>query len=277
MYLNDIFVFGAMATNGWTSWVKDKTPVFHDYGRKSFTTYEQNPESTLLAISNYSIYFANPTRENERTRNKGNEILSKIEVTFDYMKSLFHKYFKNKDENWDSFTENMHNALYTTNDNGEFILRTYIHKKTLGTVAYAFKKAYDMDAKEKTIALKNSMISEMANTDEFYGNIGDSFKKNNVHVTLISTRSFEGAYGFTWLYTMKDSVGHTFVWFASNPITNYLMEEEVRNAIAHNEIVEFDIVGGSIKNHKTYTDKNGVETKQTIITRCSLANFKKVA
>lgn len=41
--------------------------------------------------------------------------------------------------------------------------------------------------------------------------------------------------------------------------------------------VEFEIIGGSIKDHKDYTDKNGITYKQTVVTRCKVDNWKMIA
>lgn len=41
--------------------------------------------------------------------------------------------------------------------------------------------------------------------------------------------------------------------------------------------VEFEIIGGSIKDHKDYTDKNGITYKQTVVTRCKIDSWKMIA
>lgn len=49
--------------------------------------------------------------------------------------------------------------------------------------------------------------------------------------------------------------------------------KEIQKAIENNIPISFDIVGGSIKEHKVYTDRNGVNYKQTMVTRCKIDNF----
>ena len=41
--------------------------------------------------------------------------------------------------------------------------------------------------------------------------------------------------------------------------------------------VELEIIGGSIKDHKDYIDKNGITYKQTVVTRCKIDNWKMIA
>lgn len=41
--------------------------------------------------------------------------------------------------------------------------------------------------------------------------------------------------------------------------------------------VELEIIGGSIKDHKDYTDKNGITYKQTVVTRCKIDSWKMIA
>lgn len=40
--------------------------------------------------------------------------------------------------------------------------------------------------------------------------------------------------------------------------------------------VELEIIGGSIKDHKDYIDKNGITYKQTVVTRCKIDNWKMI-
>ena len=45
---------------------------------------------------------------------------------------------------------------------------------------------------------------------------------------------------------------------------------EIEKQITDGVPVEFDLVGGSIKEHKEYTDRDGITVKQTVVTRCKL-------
>ena len=52
---------------------------------------------------------------------------------------------------------------------------------------------------------------------------------------------------------------------------------EIEESIDAGVPVELEIIGGSIKDHKDYTDKNGITYKQTIVTRCKIDSWKMIA
>lgn len=52
---------------------------------------------------------------------------------------------------------------------------------------------------------------------------------------------------------------------------------EIEESIDAGVPVELEIIGGSIKEHKDYTDKNGITYKQTIVTRCKIDSWKMIA
>ena len=227
------------------------------------------------------------------TREQFNSDLSKFYISFDFVKSLLDKYFKNPKDNWDIFTTNIHHALYCYDENNELKMRNSISKKNMGIVAYAFKKAMDMDRKEKAEALRLAKLSEFANKSDYYGNVGDKFKGNPIKLTLMSCPSFETQFSYTYIWNMRDDEGRNFVWFSSSCPSGMVaqlarkirwddeLDEDYRNKevarlgkiesnIDSNVPVSFTIIGGSIKEHKEYTDRNGIVTKQTVITRCKV-------
>lgn len=53
--------------------------------------------------------------------------------------------------------------------------------------------------------------------------------------------------------------------------------QEIEKMIDAGVPVELEIVGGTIKDHKDYTDKSGITYKQTILTRCKIDNWKMIA
>ena len=62
-----------------------------------------------------------------------------------------------------------------------------------------------------------------------------------------------------------------------NDWSENLRLQEIEKMIDAGVPVEFEIIGGSIKDHKDYTDKNGITYKQTVVTRCKIDNWKMIA
>ena len=65
--------------------------------------------------------------------------------------------------------------------------------------------------------------------------------------------------------------------FFSEKYSENLRLLKIEESIDAGVPVEFEIVGGSIKDHKDYTDKNGITYKQTVVTRCKIDSWKMIA
>lgn len=84
--------------------------------------------------------------------------------------------------------------------------------------------------------------------------VGEVGSKVQTELTLQGKRSFEGAYGLTWIYDLVDSTGNTFIWFASKPALS-----DFKNGSKIN--LKF-----TIKAHNEFKGE-----KQTAITRARVA------
>ena len=73
-------------------------------------------------------------------------------------------------------------------------------------------------------------------------------KISNVEVTLTKSRSFDGMYGTTYIYTFVEGK-HVYVWFTSK-ILPYAIGDTV-------------VLSGTVKEHKDYLGEH-----QTVVTRC---------
>lgn len=83
----------------------------------------------------------------------------------------------------------------------------------------------------------------------FFAEVGE---KIDTSVTLIKQGGFDGAYGYTHIYTFLSEDKHVLVWFSTKDINV--------------EVGQIVNIRGTVKGHKEY---NG--TKQTIITRCKVS------
>lgn len=206
------------------------------------------------------------------------------------IKDLIKNYYSNINEDTATmFDINMKNSLLDSEGN----LKDYISEKVFGIALYAVfnavKKTREAEARKK--------IAEMNSCNEYFGEVGYKFKGHALNVTLTKINRFETQFGCTYIWNMKDKDGHDFVWFSSvspygmlsqmesNIRWNDDLDEETKDkkleplnklftAIENGSPVNFDIVGGSIKDHKEYTNRDNVSTKQTIVTRCKIDNWK---
>lgn len=83
----------------------------------------------------------------------------------------------------------------------------------------------------------------------FFAEVGE---KVNTSATLIKKGGFDGAYGYTNIYTFLSEDKHVLMWFSTKDIDV--------------EIGQIVNIRGTVKGHKEY---NG--TKQTVITRCKVS------
>lgn len=83
------------------------------------------------------------------------------------------------------------------------------------------------------------------NTSEW---VGDVKQRLEVKIKVAQTRTFDGLWGTTWMYTMLDDEGRTFVWFSSG-------RADLKDGREY-------VIKGTVKEHKLY---NG--WKQTMLSR----------
>ena len=112
-------------------------------------------------------------------------------------------------------------------------------------VFYFNKRKHDIakQAREQERMAFNNSLAE-----GFYGEVSE---RVNTKATLIKQSGFDGAYGFTNIYTFLSDDKHVLVWFTTAELD-----------ISEGEIITLQ---GKVKGHKEY---NG--TKQTIVTRCKV-------
>ena len=113
-------------------------------------------------------------------------------------------------------------------------------------VFYFNKRKHDIakQAREQECMAFNNSLAE-----GFYGEVSECV---NTKATLIKQSGFDGAYGYTHIYTFLSEDKHVLVWFSTKDINV--------------EVGQIVNICGTVKGHKEY---NG--TKQTIITRCKVS------
>lgn len=95
------------------------------------------------------------------------------------------------------------------------------------------------------------LAEQVAPTSEWVGQEKD---KLTVQVKVERSNSFEGAYGWTTVFNMRDEAGNAFVWFSSK-----------HQAM---EVGKSYILTGTVKKHDTDNYRNGEKT--TVLTRCKV-------
>ena len=128
----------------------------------------------------------------------------------------------------------------------------YMNEKHLAFVASLIPLRKRVEEGVKTREQRQSEKRAEASRSEFQGNIGD--KLENLQVTIRNVRKFETQYGTTTLFNMQDDNGNIYVWFASNDPGG----DEGEKAL---------IKKATIKDHKLYKTPDGIELKQTVLTR----------
>lgn len=102
---------------------------------------------------------------------------------------------------------------------------------------------------------------------EYLGEVG---KRLTVNVTLKKSFSFENTFGYqtstTYIHSFEDGVGNVIIWKTANSLTEY---EYGPGTYTPHALVSCDLTG-TVKEHSEY---RGV--KQTILTRCKLANCER--
>ena len=126
-------------------------------------------------------------------------------------------------------------------------------------VKLPFDEVFDWNPLVKKISLKEgaAAVAETAiaetlpkSSSEYVGTIKE--KIQNIEVTLISTRTIDGYYGTSCIYTFKEGE-NVIIWITSSTKYNDI------------KAGEHFTLSGTVKDHKLY---KGI--KQTIMTRCTI-------
>ena len=95
------------------------------------------------------------------------------------------------------------------------------------------------------------------------GSVGD---RGSFELTILSKKVWEGHYGDTFFYIMKDDKENLFTWKASRPI------RKDGEAVQRGDKV---CLKGTIKDHTEYENRRtGEITKQNVLTRCKLVTVE---
>jgi len=160
-----------------------------------------------------------------------------LEVTDEDKKQIdeFFAYFEKKDENASDFIYNVKQTISAG---------IGVRPRKLGILCAAVNM-WIRDTKE---------VKEFV-PSEFYGEPKDRLKL--VPVKFLRVAAFDGAYGSQYLYTFRDGANHEFVWSTGGKF----------NLEAGDEV----LLSGTVKFHKTWTDRAGRDHNQTYVTRCKIA------
>lgn len=123
----------------------------------------------------------------------------------------------------------------------------YCKRKHIGRLAYipvAYQRYMDKQAERLAREQENKV---QALTSTYVGAIGERMTIDVAKGGFVT--SWEGDYGYTYLYKFEDVSGNVFVWFASSPA----------------DIKEGVTIKATVKNHN---ERDGV--KQTVVNRCKV-------
>jgi hypothetical protein len=188
------------------------------YGYKK-SSCDNSTANTIRNILNRSSNEKFDKNDFEKSKQKAEECLDWIRDNFQNTNSL-------NDFEYDMYT---------------VAKQEYITSKLIGYLAYLPIMKQKNDVKEEERKAQ-SVVSN------FVGTVGEKVKLN---LTFYNSFTFEGNYGTTFVYKMKDSDGNIFAWFTGNVIDK-----------------DFPFtaqITGRIKAHDTFKD-----VKQTILTRCKV-------
>ena len=118
----------------------------------------------------------------------------------------------------------------------------------IGRLAYlpvAYEKEIERERRE---ADREARRAQAAEESKYIGNIGERLTLSLRSAEFVT--SWEGFFGYTYLYRFTDEDGNVLVWFASG-------SQEVKGATK---------LTGTVKEH---SERDGV--KQTVVTRCRVA------
>lgn len=124
----------------------------------------------------------------------------------------------------------------------------YVDRGKLGILVY-LPIIYSRMVRDRE---KFDKYNQWDHVSDHVGEPGDKIEFDTQFCDMVS--SYEGKYGYTYVYKFVDTEGNMFTWFASKPIT--LSIEDLKD-VCH--------VKGTVKGHSKYKG-----TKQTILTRCKV-------
>ena len=124
----------------------------------------------------------------------------------------------------------------------------YVDRSKLGILVY-LPVIYSRMVQDRE---KFDKYNQWDDVSDYVGQSGDKIEFDTQFCDMVS--SYEGKYGYTYVYKFVDTAGNMFTWFASKPIT---MSIEDLKDVRH--------VRGTVKGHSKYKG-----TKQTILTRCKI-------
>ena len=124
----------------------------------------------------------------------------------------------------------------------------YVDRSKLGILVY-LPVIYSRMVQDRE---KFDKYNQWDDVSVYVGQSGDKIEFDTQFCDMVS--SYEGKYGYTYVYKFVDTAGNMFTWFASKPIT---MSIEDLKDVRH--------VRGTVKGHSKYKG-----TKQTILTRCKI-------
>jgi hypothetical protein len=110
----------------------------------------------------------------------------------------------------------------------------------VGAMIPQYMRAMGVIAKQQADANKKP--------SDYVGTVGS--KINNIDVTLLFQRSFDGAYGTTILYSFEDTTGNRFAWFSSNDL-GLVDKQKYKIAVGTVKKQEVSKYGGHKENYLT--------------------------
>lgn len=122
---------------------------------------------------------------------------------------------------------------------------TGISQRAIGTLVSLVGTWY---REQEKIAQRK--IQALSYLPEFVGMVKDRLR--DIPLTIVSANEFEGDYGVTTLFIMKDEAGHAFKWSSSKAWPDLNAGDQV-------------VLTGTVKAHNMYG-----EIFQTVLTRCTL-------
>lgn len=147
-------------------------------------------------------------------------------------------------------------------DNTQSLLKAgYCKNNHFGYIAYApvaYKKVLEkMERDAQHMANREAE----ANASEYVGEIGKRAVFEIAKLELVT--SWEGAYGWTYLYKFTDKSGNVLIWFASGTFGHWVEKNGIEDWELYENVSK---IKATVKN---YTERDGV--KQTVVTRVKVA------
>ncbi len=136
------------------------------------------------------------------------------------------------------------------------IVKNRLANYVTGACSYFFGKLHAEEMKRKAESGETNKVSE------WVGKVGEKIKLENLEVVHIG--GFEGGYGWTNVYKLKDQNGNSFTKFGT--LGTQFIVKKTENSPTDDQIQVGDIISATseIKKHDEYMGK-----KQTVLGRLS--------